>query len=136
MLHACQRAWLRPALLTTRAATPVTWWCKLRASPYRKYHELLSYKLTRGLGLALYKLGSSDQEYFTCSHFEPFLSDIFALKFHFLRKNKLTCQYPRNRQGKYSSGAQIGHCSQALNIQNFDLLVVHTQQLHFLHAAE
>ncbi len=39
-------------------------------------------------------------------------------------------------RGKYSLGPKIGHCAQALNIQNFDLLVVHTQQLHFLHAAE
>ena len=48
-------------------------------------------KLTRGLGLALYKLGSSGQEYFICSHFGAYFPDIFALKFHFLSKNKLTC---------------------------------------------
>ena len=49
-------------------------------------------KLTRGHGPAPHKLGSNDQEYFISSHFEPYLSDLFALKFHFLSENKLTCQ--------------------------------------------
>jgi len=59
-------------------------------------------KLTRGHGLALHKLRSSDQKYFIRPHLEQYLSELSALSFHFLSKTKLTYQYrhPTSRRAQ------------------------------------
>ena len=49
-------------------------------------------KLTRGHGLALHNPDSSGQNFTISSHFEPCLSDLPVLIFHFSSENKLTCQ--------------------------------------------